>query len=100
MACLLAGPALAEDLPWLGLWSAPDCETPMLLGSAERRLEGETCAITAIVALGGTGAYALRLDCGGEVDDMVVMHDREGDRIWTWSDANQARPVPRRRCGE
>ena len=97
---LLAGPAMAEDLPVLGSWGNGTCsETRLTVGSAMVEREGRPCPVRAIVALGATGGYALRLECPGEaLSDIVLLYDREGDRVWLWSEPGQARPVPLARC--
>ena len=93
-----AGPAAAEDFPWTGRWGGWECRDEVLIGSADIRRAGGLCTTSAIVPLGGTGALALRLDCGGTPADVVLMYNQERDALWLWESPDQ--PVPRRlrRC--
>ena len=96
---MLATPAVAEGMPVLGLWGGPDCLRPVEIGAGRVTQEGAACEVSAIVALGDTGAWAFRMDCAGEVRDMVVMHDRQNDRLWLWQDAEATAPRLMTRCG-
>ena len=96
---LLNGPAAAEDMPVLGLWGGPECLRPIEIGTGRVADESRTCDVAAIVALGETGAWAFRLDCAGETADMVLMHDRTGDRLWLWQDPEATAPRLMTRCG-
>ena len=98
LSCL-ALPAGAEDIPVLGLWGGPDCLGPVEIGAGRVSEAGRTCEVAAIVALGETGAWAFRLDCDGAPADMVLMHDRTGDRLWLWQDPEATAPRLMTRCG-
>ncbi|SHI63902.1 hypothetical protein [Wenxinia saemankumensis] len=95
---LLAGPAAAEDLPWLGNWGGLDCRDPVRLGSAAVSGPSGRCDVAGIVPLGGSGATALRLDCGGAALDVVLLYDRTGDRLWLWDGPGNRRPRILWRC--
>ena len=97
--CALGGPLAAEDMPVLGLWGGPECLRPVEIGAGRVTDESRTCDVAAIVALGETGAWAFRLDCAGRVADMVLMHDRIGDRLWLWQDPDATAPRLLTRCG-
>ena len=100
LAALVAAPAAAEDMPVLGLWGGPECRQPVEIGSLRLRTEERTCDVTAIVALGETGVWALRLDCAGSVADLVPAYDRTGDRLWLWDGPDRTAPRLMTRCAD
>jgi hypothetical protein len=98
LLALLAAPVQAEDLPWLGDWGGFACSDSVRLGSAEVTGPSGSCAVSAIIPLGASGATALRLDCAGEAVDVVLMYDREGDKVWLWDRPDRRAPRLLRRC--
>ncbi|GGL60547.1 hypothetical protein [Wenxinia marina] len=98
LLALAAGPAAAEDFPWTGRWGGWECRDEVMIGSADLGRDGGLCTTTAIVPLGATGAVALRLDCGGAVEDVVLMYNQERDALWLWESPDQIAPRRLRRC--
>lgn len=99
LACV-GGPAVAQDLPWAGRWGGPECRGEVVLGVAEVRRDGADCPVAALVTLGATGAVALQLDCAGVAEDLVLLYDRAGDRLWLWDGPDRRAPRLMWRCEE